>query len=263
MECGGVGEEEEYCCRGCNFFHLFSDGSLTTKMPFLSLHPSTISKVNPFFYFFHSSLSYLSRFLSAIISLSLSSFASPATAPLSLYRGLDLRAMCKEDGTARTRTHGESAGVPSRTDSPHECPHAWRTRTSALTSAEPARLPSRTESPHECPHECRARTHALTNREPARVPSRTESPHECPHERRARTHALTNGEPEELPSSTASPHNCPHTWRAGTSALTHGEPPRVPSRTREPPHEFSRARVAPHAGPHERGSPRTSFRAHG
>ncbi|KAL4201101.1 hypothetical protein AMTRI_Chr02g214450 [Amborella trichopoda] len=205
-------------------------GSLTTKMPFLSLHPSTISKVNPFFSFFLSSLSYLSRFLSAIISLSLFKFCG--------------RCACKSDGTARrnaflhdppARTKGPYK-EPERTEcphaqSPHECQHAGR---AACTHRQPAQMTVRRESPQECQHAARARTkspHAGRARttSPHQIPARTESQHEQPHALRARTPHAGSARAHEKPARTRSPH----AGRARTTDRTHGEPARVTAH-REP-----------------------------
>ncbi|KAL4192318.1 hypothetical protein AMTRI_Chr06g171310 [Amborella trichopoda] len=177
MECGGVSEEEEK--------KSIVAGDATSSLS----SPMAASPPKCRFSLFTHQLS--PRYLSVISSLSLR--LPHLQLPLFLSIGLDLRAMCKEDGTARNRTHG--------------CPNTRGARTSALTNGEPARVPSRKDSPHEYPHARRART-------------------STPHEQGARTSALTHGEPARVPSRT----ECPHKRRARTSAFTHVEPARVPSR---------------------------------
>ncbi|KAL4183813.1 hypothetical protein AMTRI_Chr11g100130 [Amborella trichopoda] len=144
------------------------------------------------------------------------------SSPINYLQGLDLRGMCKAEGTGRTRTH--------------ECPHARRARITRPHEQEPAR----TEIPHQCPHIQRARTSALTPAEPPRVPTRPERAPQSPPAPSARTSARmhgelvprtrTYGELARVPSRRESSLECPHTWRAHMSAITNGEPARVPSR---------------------------------
>ncbi|KAL4202289.1 hypothetical protein AMTRI_Chr02g262980 [Amborella trichopoda] len=114
--------------------------------------------------------------------------------------------------------HWEPARVPSRMGTPHEGPHAWLARTSALTHGEPARVPSCTQHLHEYPHARGACTSSCTQGEPARAPAHKESLQEWLHaqlarrsvccHKSARTHgyARTYREPAQVPARLESPY---------------------------------------------------------